>query len=74
MWCFNATPGLYLKGINSCMQKERTNLVNHVKTKKTNRSKKYMILWATVNLFSDLGRGFMVANVRLLLGLKRALW
>ena len=24
-----------------------------------------MILWTRVNLFSDLGRGFMVANVRL---------
>ena len=33
-----------------------------------------MIFCATVKLFSDLGRGFKVANVRLSLGLKSALW
>ena len=50
--------------------------MNHLQTKKTNRSNKSMLFGATVNdvnLFSDLGRGFMVANVRLSLGLKRAL-
>ena len=41
--------------------------------KKTNRSNKSIILCATITLFSDIGRGFMVANVRLSLGLKRAL-
>ena len=37
-------------------------------------SNKSMILCATIKLFFDTGRGFMVANVRLSLDLKRALW
>ena len=32
-----------------------------------------MILSATITLFSDIGRGFMLANVTRSLGLKRAL-
>ena len=33
-----------------------------------------MILCVIIKLFSDIGRGFMVASVKLSLGLKRALW